>query len=160
MILFPETVLPLPQRDYSIEHNPNLLVQRFEVGIRQRKRFTGGLEVASIVWQCNYAQWKYLKTFMSQYLFDGAEKFEMTIPTVEGLKRHEVQIIAGSYMEQHFTGGVDVSVNIEILNPLNLSELEYWLIFFFEGSESYLEDTIGVDDSLYNSLVHFSTSYI
>ena len=157
MIEFPETVLPLPQRDYAVEHDPRLLVQRFEVGTRQRKRFTGGLEVAAITWQCNYAQWKFLKTFIFNILFQGAEKFEMTIPTVEGLKRHEVLIVQGTYSEQHFTGGVDVSVNIEILNPLNLSDLEYWVIFFFEGSESYLEDFIAMDEALFNSLVHYST---
>lgn len=157
MILFPENVLPYPQRDYSVSNDPRLLVQRFEVGTRQRKRFSDTVEVASITWELNFAQWKFLKTFIANVLFNGAEAFEMTIPTVEGLQRHSVKIIAGTYDEQHFTGGVNVSVQIEIIAPLLLTESEYYLILISDGSETYLEDFIAMDESLYQSLIHYST---
>lgn len=157
MIDFPENVLPYPQRDYYASNNPRLLVQRFEVGTRQRKRFSDEVEIASITWQCNITQWKFLKTFISNVLFQGAEKFQMSIPTVDGLKKHTVQIIDGSYGEQHFTGGVDVSVELEIIDPLVLTGGEYHLILISDGNENYASDFVLNDEALHQSLVHYST---
>lgn len=133
MILWPETHIPLPKRNLSVGANPRLLSQKMEVGTRQRKRFSDTIETLNVTWELNHVQWSFFKTFVETVLVFGSEPFEITLPTVEGLKRLPALIIEGKYNESFYTGGVDISAELEIIDPVVLREDVFYLMGISNG---------------------------
>lgn len=136
MIDWPESFIPLPKRNLAVDHDPRLLSQRMEIGIRQRNRFSDSLENLNVTWELNFVQWSYFKTFVETVLKNGAEKFSITLPTVEGLKRVEALIVEGKYKESFYTGGVDISADLEIIDPVILREDVFYLMGISAGISS------------------------
>lgn len=156
---WPENALPLPKRSLRVDNDPRLLSQKMEVGVRQRKRFSDAIESLNVTWEFNVVQWSYFKTFVESSLNNGAEPFMITLPTVEGLQRIRAIIIEGKYKESFYTGGVDISAELQIIKPVVLSEDIFYLISISpgisEGLTTYDDDFILLESRLFNSLSLF-----
>lgn len=156
MILWPETHLPLPKDTLAVQDDPRLMRQEMEVGTRQRNRFSDVIERVNVTWEFNHVQWTYFKTFVAVTLFNGAEEFSMTLPTVDRLQRVTVKMVGGQYSERYFVGGIDVSAQIEIIKPPVLDEVIFYLMSISDGVadgvQTYDDDFIAMDDKLFTSI--------
>lgn len=94
MIPWPQ-LLPRPQQDYSVDVSNKLITTAFEIGFRQRRRYSNTEDVIRVVWQLNQLQLDILRAFVIYELDNGANPFSTYIIGLDGIETAEVYLNGG-----------------------------------------------------------------
>ena len=158
MIEFPEHILPRVKSDVGMSLDPRLLVQEMDIGTRQRRRFSNGVERVQVTWELTRFQWAYLKSFISCRLNEGAETFSISLPSPKGMEeveKFEAFIVGGSISQTFYVGGVDVSAELELVRPLLLEQFVFDLLEIssnLANIEMFAEAFVDMGEKLSNHL--------
>jgi len=133
---WPEHLLPRPSENYSAQVDPVLARTEFEVGFRQRRKFTGVEERISVDWMVTQLQLDIMESFIQVNMSHGASAVEMTIIGVDGIRRETVRILGGATSKAYLPGGsYRVSATL-IAEPKATADAEImaWLLYLEDGS--------------------------
>lgn len=93
--------LPKPQQTYSASQDPALASNRFEVGFRQRRRFSETEERISVQWNMDQLQFDIFRSFVKFELENGALPFLVDIIGLDGIESREVRLEGGRFSERY-----------------------------------------------------------
>lgn len=96
MITWPQQ-LPRPQQIYSTLVDGRLVANEFEVGYRQRRRYSYLEDAIRLSWLLNQFQLDVFRAFVKFELDNGANAFNTSIIGLDGLEDAEVQLRDGVY---------------------------------------------------------------
>lgn len=99
-----EGLLPRPTQNLASEVKPSLAVTEFEVGTRQRQRYTHSVETYSVSWQFNLLQYNCFETLVKHTLKSGSLPFDITLIGVDGLVRLTDVFIPGGVYRAQYSG--------------------------------------------------------
>lgn len=133
-ITWPENVLPHPSISYKSKNSSNLAVSRFDIGTRQRRRFSADIEEIAVMWNLSHLEYAYFRTFVREDLAQGSKPISISLVTPLGLERITAKIIGGDYSVSYKGFRTyDVSAKLEVINPPILNKTLQTLIAFLEG---------------------------
>ncbi len=134
---WPEHLLPLPSENYSATSNPFLSRTEFEVGFRQRRRYSGVEERVAVSWVVTQLELDIMEAFVQRDMDHGSEAVEMTIIGVDGItNRHTVRIIGGALSKDYMPGmnyRVTASLAVEP-KPIADADIMEWLLYLEDGT--------------------------
>ena len=155
MIPWPQH-LPKPQQAYSVGVDPRLVVTEFEVGKRQRRRYTHLEDTIKVVWVLTQFQLDVFRAFVKFELDNGANPFNTTIIGLDGIEDAEVILRNGTFSvsmagPHHYNATADLvrvaptTMDEDMLGILSMDELSDVDVFTFscEALYIYVETTYG-----------------
>lgn len=93
--------LPKPSQTYSTSLDPNLAQTDFEIGFRQRRKYSVDEERISVRWTLTQFQFDIFRTFLELDLEHGALPFFVDIIGLDGLENRQVRIEGGKFQSQY-----------------------------------------------------------
>lgn len=133
---WPEHLLPLPSETYSASADPALAKTEFEVGFRQRRKFSGVEERIGVSWMVNQLQLDIMEAFVQRNMEHGSMAVEMSIISVDGVRRETVRILGGTLSKDYLPGSNYRVTATLIAEPKALADEEImaWLLYLEDGS--------------------------
>lgn len=145
---WPEHLIPLPSEAYSAQGDPFLARTEFEVGMRQRSRYSGVEEKISVNWILSQFELDVLEAVVQRSLNQGADEFEMSILGLDGVRRETVQIVGGALSKEYLSGSYyRVAATLRV-KPKTLGDPEVmaWLLYLEDGAADGLIELAEVLD--------------
>lgn len=96
MTAFPSW-LPLPSRNYGADVDPYLATTEFEVGLRQRRRYSTAQERVGVTWEMSQLEYDAFCHFVREEISFGAMPFDISILGVDGLETRNAQMMGGKF---------------------------------------------------------------
>lgn len=122
MIPWPQH-LPRPQQNYSANVNGRMVVNEFEVGTRQRRRFSYLEDVIKVGWLLTQFQLDVLRAFVKFELDNGANAFETFIIGMDGIETAEVFLKDGVFTINAVSPGYyNVTAELVRVSPTTMTE--------------------------------------
>jgi hypothetical protein len=162
-IQFPNHILPYPQIEYSEDNEFFITSTQFETNLRQRPRYNYSRNNVSVSWRFNRFEFDFFKSFVSHILLQGTEKFNISLPGLDGFPISEVSLLNGKYTvtnESFFYWRVRAVLVIEneTLAEKDLTRILYELtggtesqiICSLESLNDYIENHYGFSNLLTN----------
>lgn len=110
------------------------MVSKFDIGTRQRRRFSEDVEEVSVMWNFSHLEYAYFRTFVRDDLDQGSKPISISLVTPMGLERIAAKIIGGDYSVSYKGFRTyDVSAKLEVINPPILDKTLQTLIAFLNG---------------------------
>lgn len=122
------TGFPNPAQDAGIRNDPSVLRIDMDSGrARQRKLFTTAMRTMTVRWQLTDPQWALFQGVLEHKLNQGADWFNIVLPTGDGLKTCVARFVKGAWTAKYVpVMHWDVSASLEVQgnSPLSSSEVD------------------------------------
>jgi hypothetical protein len=99
--IYPYPALPRPTQNYGASVDPKLAVTQFEIGRRQRPRFSATDEVVSVSWGMTQLQLDAFRYFVTNVLEQGSKAFTIGIIGIDGIQTRTVQLAGGTFTQRY-----------------------------------------------------------
>jgi hypothetical protein len=120
---YPYPVLPRPTQNYGSTTDPHLAVTQFEIGRRQRPKFSAVDEVISVSWDMTQLQLDTFRYFVANILKQGSLAFTIGIVGLDGIQTRTVQLVGGTFTERYVPHQrYTVSASLLAVTPTQMDE--------------------------------------
>ena len=139
-INFPNHILPNPQIEYSEDMDSFVTSTQFETNLRQRPRYNYSKNDVTVSWRFDRFEFDFFKSFVKNILLQGTQKFNISIPGLDGFPLAEVSLLNGKYTainESYFYWKVRAILRIEN-EPTGNADLTKMLCELTGGTESQI----------------------
>ena len=147
--------LPLPSQSYNSTASGRLVVNTFETGFRQRRRYSYNEDLLRVTWLMTQLEFDVFKAFVKLTLSNGANAFYTQIVGLDGIEYAEVYLKDGAFTATYTPHAMQtVSAELVRVNPtvMDANTLEILImpemldpdnfVFMSDALEAYNEQAL------------------